>query len=144
MTETVEMQQNLLNLTADIVAAHVAHNRVPLTSVPTLIQNVHRALCSLGARPEALPVEPPTPAVSPRASVKPDHLVCLFDGKKMKVLKRHVRTYHDMSPEEYRTHWGLPAAYPMVASSYALRRRDLALKIGLGRKSSVPAKGSDA
>jgi predicted transcriptional regulator len=123
----------LVTLTADIVAAHVSNNNVPVSDVTALITSVHQALSGLG---EVQQVEEarPEPAVSLRASIKRDHLVCLEDGKKMKMLKRHLMTDHGMTPGEYRQRWGLAADYPMVAPEYAETRRDLAMKIGLGRK----------
>ena len=130
--------ETLITLTSDIVAAHVGNNDVALADVPALISNVYAALAGLG---EALVVEEtkPEPAVSIRSSVKPDYIVCLEDGKKLKMLKRYLRTNYNMSPEEYRARWGLPADYPMVAPAYAEKRRDLAKKIGLGRKPGEPA-----
>ena len=128
-----EMKETLITLTSDIVAAHVSNNDVTVEDVPSLITSVFGALQSLGE--EADPEEvPPEPAVSIRASVKPDYIVCLEDGKKLKMLKRYLRTNYDMTPEEYRARWNLPADYPMVAPNYAEKRRDLAKKIGLGRK----------
>lgn len=128
-----DMSEMLITLTSDIVAAHVSNNDVAVSDVPSLITTVHAALASLGdsAEPQE---ERPDPAVTVRASVKRDHLVCLEDGKKMKMLKRHLMTEHDMTPAEYRERWDLPADYPMVAPEYAETRRDLAKKIGLGRK----------
>ena len=130
----IEMnKETLITLTSDIVAAHVANNDVAVDDVPSLISNVYSALSGLGE--EEQPEEaPPEPAVSIRASVKPDYIVCLEDGKKLKMLKRYLRTNYDMTPEEYRARWNLPADYPMVAPNYAAKRRDLAKKIGLGRK----------
>jgi len=122
----------LITLTADIVTAHVANNNVDGETLPSLIQNVYGALAGLGAKTQT--EDRPEPAVSVRASVKNDHLVCLEDGKKMKMLKRHLMTDHGMTPEEYRERWNLPADYPMVAPDYADKRRELAKKIGLGRK----------
>ena len=132
--DTPQSDQNemLITLTADIVTAHVANNNVEVGDLPALIQNVHGALAGLGTEPQV--EEKPEPAVSVRASVKNDHLVCLEDGKKMKMLKRHLLTDHGMTPEEYRERWNLPADYPMVAPEYADKRRELAKKIGLGRK----------
>ncbi|GMM94584.1 MucR family transcriptional regulator [Qipengyuania sp. MTN3-11] len=128
-----DMSETLITLTSDIVAAHVANNNVQVVDVPTLIETVYSALSGLGieTQPEE---ERPEPAVSVRASVKPDYLVCLEDGKKLKMLKRYLRTNYDMSPEEYRQRWDLPSDYPMVAPNYAEKRRELAKKIGLGRK----------
>ena len=129
----LEMKETLITLTSDIVAAHLSNNNVEVDAVPGLITNVYDALSGLGsAGQEQAP--PPEPAVSIRASVKPDHIVCLEDGKKLKMLKRYLRTNYDMTPEEYRARWGLPADYPMVAPNYSKRRRDLANEIGLGRK----------
>ncbi|WP_374405065.1 MucR family transcriptional regulator [Pelagerythrobacter sp.] len=128
--DTTEM---LITLTSDIVAAHVSNNSVAVDEVPSLISNIYGALAGLGssgAQEEAVP----EPAVSIRSSVKPDYIVCLEDGKKLKMLKRYLRTNYDMSPEEYRARWNLPADYPMVAPNYAEKRRELAKKIGLGRK----------
>ncbi|MEO6041585.1 MAG: MucR family transcriptional regulator [Croceibacterium sp.] len=130
-----DMNETLITLTSDIVAAHVSNNDVSAEEVAALIQSVYGALAGLGTTPA---VEPkPEPAVSIRASVKNDHLVCLEDGKKMKMLKRHLMTDHGMTPVEYRARWGLSADYPMVAPDYAATRRDLAKKIGLGRKPGV-------
>jgi predicted transcriptional regulator len=127
-------KSGILTLTADIVAAHVANNSVSVTDLPLLIANVHRALAGLGS-PAAAATEPDTPSVSIRSSIKPDFIVCLCCGKKMKMLKRHLSTDHGMSVAQYRAKWGLPDDYPMVAPNYASTRRQLALSIGLGRKS---------
>lgn len=125
---------NLAELTADVVAAYVANNPVPVTSLPDLIKDVHKALDS-AAKGAAEPAEAPkNPAVSIRRSVTPDHIVCLEDGLKFKSLKRHLRTYHSMTPEEYRAKWSLPADYPMVAANYSEKRAELAKKIGLGNR----------
>jgi predicted transcriptional regulator len=125
--------ETLITLTSDIVAAHVSNNPLSPDEVASLITNVYSALSGLG---QAAPQEEPArePAVSIRASVKPDYLVCLEDGKKLKMLRRYLRTNYNMSPEEYRERWNLPADYPMVAPNYAQTRRELAKKIGLGRK----------
>ncbi|MBA4043612.1 MAG: transcriptional regulator [Erythrobacter sp.] len=125
--------ETLITLTSDIVAAHVGNNDVSVADVPGLITNVYSALANLGKTPvvEEAKLQP---AVSIRNSVKPDYIVCLEDGKKLKMLKRYLRTNFDMTPEEYRARWGLPAEYPMVAPNYAEKRRELAKKIGLGRK----------
>ena len=122
----------LITLTADIVAAHVSNNRVGIDQIAGLVTSVHGALAALGDVPAEQ--EPPEPAVSVRSSVKKDHLVCLEDGQKLKMLKRHLMTEHGMTPDEYRARWGLSPDYPMVASDYADTRRELALRIGLGRK----------
>lgn len=132
-TIETDMSETLITLTSDIVAAHVSNNTISVDEVATLISTVYGALANLGA-PAPVAEERPEPAVTVRASVKRDHLVCLEDGKKMKMLKRHLMTEHGMSPEEYRQRWGLAADYPMVAPDYAETRRDLAKKIGLGRK----------
>ena len=125
--------ETLLALTADIVSAHVSNNSMAVGDVPGLIARVHGALAGLGG--EAPIAEPQQqPAVSVRASVKPDFIVCLEDGKKLKMLKRHLMTHYQLTPAEYRTKWNLPADYPMVAPNYAEPRKALALKIGLGRK----------
>ena len=128
-----DMAETLITLTSDIVAAHVSNNSVSVDEVPTLISNVYSALSGLGGTGSTEDVRP-DPAVSVRASVKKDHIVCLDCGKKMKMLKRHLNTEHDMTPDEYRARWDLPSDYPMVAPDYADTRRDLAKKIGLGRK----------
>ena len=124
---------DLINLTADIVSAHVSNNSVATADVASLIQTVYDALSAAGAPPA--PEEPkPEPAVAIRSSVKHDYIVCLEDGKKLTMLKRYLRTNFNMTPEDYRAKWGLPRDYPMVAPAYADRRRDLAKQIGLGRK----------
>ena len=127
-----DISETLITLTSDIVAAHVSNNSVGVDELPALIKNVYGALSGLGVAPQE--EVKPEPAVSVRASVKPDHLVCLEDGKKMKMLKRHLMTDHGLTPAEYRARWGLPADYPMVAPDYAEKRRTLAKQIGLGRK----------
>ncbi|MBA2935245.1 MucR family transcriptional regulator [Sphingomonas sp. CGMCC 1.13654] len=124
--------QNLITLTADIVSAHVSHNKVAPTEMPSLIQSVFAAL-DTSSTPKPVE-ESPVPAVPIRASVKHDHIVCLEDGAKLKMLKRYLRTNFNMTPEEYRAKWGLPRTYPMVAPAYAEKRKELAQKIGLGRK----------
>ena len=126
-----DIKEMLITLTSDIVAAHVSNNNVEVEEVPALISKVYGALAGLG---EAATIEEklPEPAVSIRSSVKPDYIVCLEDGKKLKMLKRHLMSHYDMTPEQYREKWGLPADYPMVAPNYALHRQALAKKIGLG------------
>ena len=126
-----DIAETLITLTSDIVAAHVSNNSVSVDEVPALIQNVYGALSGLGTAPAV--EEKPEPAVSVRSSVKNDHIVCLEDGKKMKMLKRHLMTDHGLTPAEYRARWGLAADYPMVAPEYAEKRRVLAKVIGLGR-----------
>ena len=121
----------LLALTADIVAAHVGRNSVPVEALPELIRSVHRSL--LGTYSPPTPVaEKPNPAVPIKKSIFPDYIVCLEDGKKLKMLKRHLKTAYDMTPDQYRERWGLPQDYPMVAPNYAERRSTLAKQIGLG------------
>jgi predicted transcriptional regulator len=133
MTDSNDMTETIITLTADIVAAHVSNNSVAVSDLPTLIANVHNALSGLGGSAPTPEVRA-EPAVSIRASVKPDYIVCLDDGKKLKMLKRHLMTHYGITPDEYRAKWGLPADYPMVAPNYAEQRRSLAVKIGLGRK----------
>lgn len=133
MSEAATANAELMALTADIVAAHVSNNTVSIGDLPTLITGTFAALAQLG---EAVP--PPVvardPAVPVKSSVKPDYIVCLEDGKKLKMLKRHLMTRYSMTPDAYRQKWSLPADYPMVAPDYAAERRSLALKIGLGTK----------
>ncbi len=127
--------ENLLALTADIVSAHVSNNSVPASDLPTLIQNVHKALNGLGAGSSADSVPAKRePVVSARAAIKPDAITCLVCGSKQKLLKRHIRTSHDMEPADYRAEFGLKKDYPMVAPNYAETRRALAVSFGLGRK----------
>ena len=128
-----DMTETLITLTSDIVAAHVSNNNVDVSDVPTLISNVYSALSDLGTGSGGAE-EVPDPAVSIRSSVKKDHLVCLDCGKKIKMLKRHLSTEHDLTPDEYRARWNLSTDYPMIAPDYAATRRELAKKIGLGRK----------
>jgi predicted transcriptional regulator len=126
------MTDEVLRLTAQIVSAHTAHNTVPVDALPALIQSVYNTLLNAGAptsEPEKL-----QPAVPIKKSVFPDHIVCLEDGKKLKMLKRHLKTAYDMTPDQYRERWGLPRDYPMVAPNYAEKRSALAKSIGLGRK----------
>ncbi len=137
MAEDSELNLSVITLTADIVSAHLSNNSVAVNDVPALIRSVHGALSGSTA-PQ--PAEKPVPAVPIRHSVKPDHIVCLEDGKKLKVLKRHLMTHYDMTPDQYRTKWGLPADYPMVAPAYAEQRRALAKKIGLGTSRTTPPK----
>ena len=127
---------DILGLTAQIVSAHIAHNHVVAEALPELIQSVYRALATAGTiKPTpALPV----PAAPVRKSVFPDHIVCLEDGMKLKTLKRNLRTIHDMTPDEYRQKWGLPASYPMVAPNYTSVRSGLAKQLGLGQRPASP------
>ena len=123
----------LMSLTTDIVASHVSTNNVPIADLPQLIQQVYSALANVGVATAAA-ASRPQPAVPIKKSVSPDYIICLEDGKKLKMLKRHLKTKYNMSPEEYRERWGLPAEYPMVAPRYAQQRSELAKKIGLGTK----------
>ena len=137
MTDVMtDMQETLITLTSDIVAAHVSNNSVSLADLPTLISNVHAALAGLDNKVPA-PEPMPEPAVSIRTSIKNEYIVCLEDGKKLKMLKRHLMTRYNMTPDQYRARWNLPSDYPMVAPAYAEKRRELAKKIGLGRKPNV-------
>ncbi len=124
--------ETVLRLTAQIVAAHAEHNAVQAEALPSLIEKVYQTLRDVGQAP----VEPtrPVPAVPVKQSVKPDFIICLEDGKRLKMLKRHLMTAYKMTPGQYRARWGLPADYPMVAPNYAKVRSSLAKKIGLGRK----------
>lgn len=130
----MEDESNIAELTADVVAAYVANNPVPANNLASLIEDVHRALDSASKGGAAAAEPAKNPAVSIRRSVTPDHIVCLEDGLKFKSLKRHLRTYHNMTPEEYRAKWGLAADYPMVAANYSEKRAELAKKIGLGNR----------
>jgi Predicted transcriptional regulator len=134
MTEVPQADGNI-PLVAEIVSAYVANNQVPVSDLPSLITKVHAALNGL-AVPESEPAqaEAPKPSVPVRKSVTPDYIVCLEDGKKFKSLKRHLRTHFNLSPEEYREKWGLPATYPMVAPNYSATRSKLAKANGLGTR----------
>lgn len=135
--------EQLVELTADIVAAYVSNNSVSVADIAGLLGGVHKALASLAqSEPEGPPVK--TPVVSARASVKPDYLVCMECGARQKMLKRHLQTAHGLTPDQYRADYGLGADYPMVAANYSDRRRALAKKIGLGRKKAEPAKPASA
>ena len=126
-TATIEM-------TADVVAAYLTNNPVAASELPGIIQAVHQALTVAAAGPAAAVAPAPEPAVPVKKSITPDHLVCLEDGRKFKSLKRHLRTKYDMSPDDYRTKWGLPRDYPMVAPAYAEKRSSLARQMGLGQQ----------
>lgn len=128
-----DMNETLITLTSDIVAAHLSNNSVSVDDVPALITSIYGALAGLG-QDVVVPEVLPEPAVSIRASIKPDYIVCLEDGKKLKMLKRHLMTHYNLTPDQYRARWGLASNYPMVAPNYAEKRRELAKKIGLGRK----------
>jgi predicted transcriptional regulator len=131
---TTETPDDLRRLATEIVAAYVSANSVSTAQLPDIIRSVVDTLASLDGQAEAPKAEALRPAVPIRKSIAPDYLVCLEDGRKMKMLKRHLRTTYDMSPQEYREKWGLPADYPMVAPNYAARRSEFAKQIGLGRK----------
>ena len=133
MLEDQGAEDTLLTLTADIVAAHVSNNSVAVNDLPNLIQNVHAALNGISGR-SAAPEPKPEPKVPIRSSVKPDYIVCLEDGKRLKMLKRHLMTHYNLTPDQYRQKWGLSPDYPMVAPNYAEQRRTLAKSIGLGTK----------
>lgn len=120
----------MMEMATEIVAAHVGNNPVPIAELPNLIQDVYKTLVTVGTEPQA--AERPKPAVPIKKSINPDYIVCLEDGKKLKMLKRHLKSAYNMSPEEYRDRWGLPADYPMVAPNYARHRSNLAKEIGLG------------
>jgi len=134
---------DLLGLTAEIVAAHVSNNPVSLADLPNLIQEVYRTLAAVG-QPAAKPQpERPQPAVPVKKSITPEYLICLEDGKKLKMLKRHLQTSYGLTPDQYRERWGLQQDYPMVAPNYAKHRSSLAKKIGLGTKPrGRPARGT--
>jgi predicted transcriptional regulator len=137
MTESNEDEvprDDLLRMAIDIVAAYLSNNQVPGSQIPDIIHSVFSCLDSLDEQPAEPPAETAKPAASIRKSVTPDYIICLEDGKKLKMLKRHLRTTYNMTPEEYRTKWNLPPGYPMVAPNYAEQRSDLAKRIGLGRK----------
>jgi len=129
----IKSTSNILALTAQIVSAHVAHNAVAASALPGLIQEVHRTLSAIESAPAPVAQRPAT-AVPIAKSVTPEFIICLEDGKKMKMLKRHLKTSFNMTPEQYRERWGLPLDYPMVAPRYAKQRSSLAKKIGLGTK----------
>jgi predicted transcriptional regulator len=133
MADNTGAEDTLLTLTADIVAAHVSNNSVAVNDLPNLIQNVHGALTGISGAASA-PEPRPEPKVSIRSSIKPDYIVCLEDGKRLKMLKRHLMTHYNLTPDQYRQKWGLSVDYPMVAPNYAEQRRALAKSIGLGTK----------
>lgn len=128
-----DIADDLLTLTTEIVAAHVSNNTVAVGDLPQLIHQVYQSLANIGKAPPPM-VERPQPAVNVKRSVHPDYIICLEDGKKLKMLKRHLKTAYNMSPEEYRERWNLPADYPMVAPNYAKQRSRLAKEIGLGTR----------
>lgn len=123
----------LLTITSEIVSAHVSNNTVSVADLPGLIEQVYRTLVAVGPSLDGTQ-ERPTPAVVIRKSITPDFIICLEDGKKLKMLKRHLKTAYNMTPDEYRERWGLPSDYPMVAPNYAKQRSKLAKAIGLGKR----------
>ena len=133
MADNEGTEDTLLTLTADIVAAHVSNNSVAVNDLPNLIQNVHSALNGISGR-SAAPEPRPEPKVPIRSSIKLDYIVCLEDGKRLKMLKRHLMTHYNLTPDQYRQKWGLSPDYPMVAPNYAEQRRSLAKSIGLGTR----------
>ena len=136
----MDNKSEIIEMTTDIVSAYVGNNSITAADLPSLIQNVHRALSQVTTGEDATPQAPQEPAVSVRKSITPDYLICLEDGRKFKSLKRHLRTKYDMSPEEYRSKWNLPKDYPMVAPNYAKARSDLAKQMGLGQGGRKPAR----
>ena len=128
-----DQTKDLLTLTTEIVAAHVSNNTVGVGDLPNLITQVYGSLANIGAGP-SVPAARPNPAISVKKSIQPDYIVCLEDGKRLKMLKRHLKTAYDMTPEQYRDRWGLPPDYPMVAPNYARQRSRLAKEIGLGTR----------
>ena len=130
-----QSEAEILNLTAQIVSAHVRHNSLQPEALPALIRSVHSTLANIGSA-VPVPQERPQPSVPVKRSVFPDYIVCLEDGKRLKMLKRHLQTAYNMTPDQYRERWGLPHDYPMVAPKYAAHRSTLAKSIGLGRKAA--------
>jgi len=133
-------KDDILRMAVDVVAAYVSKNPLPAAQIPEIIQTVYSSLSNLDAGAPEVKPEAPRPAVPVRKSVTPDYIICLEDGKKLKMLKRHLRTTYNMTPDEYRAKWGLAADYPMVAPNYASQRSEFAKKIGLGRKTAAEEK----
>lgn len=136
-----QKHSEILSYTAEIVASHLSHNTVAAPEIPALIERVYKTLSGLGSEPSKIANtigERPQPAVPIRKSVQPDYIICLEDGKKLKMLKRHLKTAYNMTPEQYRERWGLPHDYPMVAPSYTKQRSKLAKDIGLGTSGRAP------
>ena len=133
--------ESVLRMASDIISAYVSHNALPADQIPVLIQTVYKSLSDMEGSQGQATEEPPKPAVSIRKSITPDYIICLEDGKKLKMLKRHIRTTYSLTPDEYRARWGLPADYPMVAPNYAAQRSAFAKKIGLGRKRKGARRG---
>ena len=139
MSEPIN-KEDILVLTTEIVSSYVSNNTISPTDIPAVIEQVFQSLSNVSSGGTALSVDRPQPAVPIKRSITPDYLICLEDGKKLKMLKRHLKTAYDMSPDDYRERWGLPADYPMVAPSYAERRSKLAKDIGLGTSRSSSSK----
>ncbi len=133
-THKSEENTVFIELTSELVGAYVSNNPLAASDLPTLLRDVHTALTGLSGEPEPEEVEKPKPPVSIRKSLGQEYLICLEDGKKFKSLKRHLKTHYDMTPDQYREKWGLPADYPMVAPAYAEQRSRLAKEMGLGQK----------
>ena len=131
---------SVLHMASEIVSAYVSHNALPAAHIPELIQTVYKSLSDMEQSQGDATKEPLKPAVPIRRSITPEHIICLEDGKKLKMLKRHLRTTYNMTPDDYRKKWGLAPDYPMVAPNYAAQRSDFAKRIGLGRKSKGIAK----
>jgi predicted transcriptional regulator len=127
-------RDDILRMAVDVVAAYLSNNQVASSLIPEILQSVFSSLSALDGQASEPIAEAPKPATSVRRSVNPDYIICLEDGKKLKMLKRHLRTTYKMTPEEYRTKWNLPANYPMVAPNYARQRSEFAKRTGLGRK----------
>ncbi len=136
----METNDILLEAACKIVAAYLRNNHVALNELSAIIKNIHHTLGTLSGGNQMEPATAQKPAISVRKSITPDYIICLEDGKKLKMLKRYLRTRYGMSPDEYRSKWGLPADYPLVAPNYAARRSEFAKKIGLGRRTSSPPK----
>lgn len=130
-------KDNVMKMAVDIVSAYVSNNPLPSAQITEVIRTVYGTLESLSGNAAEVREEAPKPAVPIKKSVTPDYLICLEDGKKLKMLKRHLRTNYGMTPDEYKAKWGLPANYPIVAPTYASQRSEFAKKIGLGRKSKI-------
>lgn len=137
-------REDMLRMAVDIVAAYLSNNQVATSQIPDVIHSVFGTLADIDEAPVEVKAEAQRPAVAIRKSVTPDYIVCLEDGKKLKMLKRHLQTTYNMSPEEYRTKWGLPSEYPMVAPNYAKQRSEFAKRIGLGRKPGEATTGRRA
>ena len=141
MTERNENLERIASV-ADIVAAYVSNNQMSPSELPGFIQLVYRSLCHIESGSPPFPPKRGEPAVSIEDSVRPDHIVCLEDGRKMKMLKRHLKTTYNMTPEQYRERWNLPSDYPMVAPNYAQKRSHIAKGAGLGKKKKTPRKAA--